>query len=283
MVFKDLTSTPFSALWRTAIVRLPRAVPTQVLYFTDPLGPHPVIVDVPSRGDYKIPVYLWIPKDIDPTTSSKRPVVIDFHGGGFYLGSCLEQAPFCSKLARELGAIVMSVDYRMGPEWKFPAAIEDAEDILKAILEPESAAGSMLRDAIRGKINCNWNDSRKERGEHRIRHPCISNCKFDLDTDRIALSGFSSGGNLALNLGLSLTSPEPEWPCLFPKDYSHPIPLLLYYPSLDSRQLPSERTKPPKLPLSNPFWSDVSDILAPTYLPRKLARTSPSFSRSCKH
>jgi acetyl esterase/lipase len=279
MSFHNIVSQPFNVLWRTALVRLPRAVPTQILRFTDSEGPQPIIVELPSRGDYKIPVYIWIPKDINASNSERRPVVIDFHGGGFFLGSCLEQAPFCSKMARELGAIVLSVDYRMGPLSKFPAAVEDAEDVLKAVLEPGSPAGALLRDAVRDKIGSNWNESRKERSEPAQTRPDMYN--FDLDTRRIAISGFSSGGNLALNLGLSLTEPEPEWPSFFPPDYAYPIPLLLYYPSFDSRQLPSERTKPPKLPVSRPFWAEVSDMLAPTYLPREMAghpRASPGLA-----
>jgi len=103
---------------------------------------------------------------------------------------------------------------------------------------------------------------------------------LDLDKYRIALSGFSSGGNLALNLAISTTDPETgkQWPSLFKPDYPAPIPLLLYYPAIDLRQLPSERTKPPNLPVSHPFWAEVNDMLAPTYLPRELAshpRASP--------
>jgi acetyl esterase/lipase len=90
-------------------------VPTTVLKWTDPAGPYPIIIELPSRGNYKIPVYAFIRRDLSPGEAEKLPVVIDFHGGGFVLGSCLEQAPFCSKLARELGAVILSVDYRMGP------------------------------------------------------------------------------------------------------------------------------------------------------------------------
>jgi len=106
---------------------------------------------------------------------------------------------------------------------------------------------------------------------------------IDLDSSRIAISGFSSGANLALNLGLSVTN-QPnaqDWPCVFPKDYQYTIPLLLYFPSLDSRQLPSERTLPAEFPAGNSFWSETADILAPSYLPRNEAgcpRASPGLA-----
>jgi acetyl esterase/lipase len=314
-MFQSLTTLPFNVLWRSALVRLPRAVPTQILYYTDPEGPYPVIIDLPSRGEHKIPVYAFIRHDLSPQEAENLPVVLDFHGGGFVLGSCLEQAPFCSKLARELGAVVLSVDYRMGPMAQFPAAIEDAEDVLRAVLEPSSKAGIALRSAVRAKVMENWatlhKDQRKEarklakaakksnngsKPSSRRSSPSSSKTSsrqttpqstpppIDLDPQRIAISGFSSGGNVALNLGLSIPSSPPNdesWPCVFPPEYTSPIPLLLYYPSFDSRQLPSERTLPKNLPPGNPFWSETSDILAPTYLPRHMAahpRASPGLA-----
>ncbi len=79
-------------------------------------------------------------------------MLVDFHGGGFYLGSCLEQAPFCSSMARQLNTIVISVDYRMGPFHRFPAAIEDGEDVLSAILDKDFPGYEPLRQAITARI-----------------------------------------------------------------------------------------------------------------------------------
>lgn len=41
------------------------------------------------------------------------------------LGSPLEDSPFCSSMSRETGALVLNVDYRLGPTDTFPAAIEE--------------------------------------------------------------------------------------------------------------------------------------------------------------
>lgn len=268
MSFSSFFSEPFSVQWRTALVRLPRAVPDAFLRFTsDP--PFPVVIDLTSRSSsYTIPVYTFIPDKLDPSTTS-IPVLLDFHGGGFVLGSCLEQSPFCAKMARDLQAVVLSVDYRMGPLSKFPAAIEDAEDVLSAVLNPNMPAYSELRGAICEKIKMNG-------------QPDVAK-KIDLDTNRVAIAGFSSGGNLALNLGLSVNPPqlEKEWPSRFPEGYSAHIPLLLFYPSFDSRQLPSERTKPPGMPATKGFWDETNDKLVPTYLPRDQAghpRASPGLA-----
>jgi acetyl esterase/lipase len=258
-------------------------VPTQVLKWTDPEGLYPVTVNLSSRGSHKIPCHIYIKRDLTDEEARQLPCVIDFHGGGFFLGSCLEQAPFCSKIARDLAAVVITVDYRLGPENRFPAAIEDAEDVLKAVLEPSSVAGVELRAAVQIKVLENFAAARKEIGEmkHKAREGSSKDSKplmeptqispadphtVALDSTMIAISGFSSGGNLALNLALDLD--QPPWPSVLDKAHIHPIPFLLYYPSLDSRQLPSERTRPEYLPVSSPFWSNVSDLLAPTYLPR---------------
>lgn len=106
---------------------------------------------------------------------------------------------------------------------------------------------------------------------------------IDLDKFRIAISGFSSGGNIALNLPLSISPPQlkSDWPSRFPSDFPHPIPLLLFYPSFDCRQLPSERTRPAGLPVFKGLGADVNDMLMPTYLPRDQAghpRASPGLA-----
>lgn len=59
-----------------------------------------------------------------------RPVVLNFHGGGFVLGSARQCDWTCSIVARELDAVVVSVDYRLAPTHRFPAGVEDCQDAL---------------------------------------------------------------------------------------------------------------------------------------------------------
>lgn len=104
------------------------------------------------------------------------------------MGSFLGQAPFCALLACRTGRLVLSVDYRKGPLDQFPAAIEDAEDVLAAVLgsSSEIQAGQFLCQEI----------IRISSQRHPITPPS------SLDPTRISVSGFSSGGNPAQNLAL---------------------------------------------------------------------------------
>jgi acetyl esterase len=58
--------------------------------------------------------------------ASARPVVVYFHGGGWVQGDLQTHHGLCARLAQRSGALVVAVDYRLAPEHKFPAAVEDA-------------------------------------------------------------------------------------------------------------------------------------------------------------
>ncbi|EXJ82191.1 hypothetical protein A1O3_06004 [Capronia epimyces CBS 606.96] len=285
-------SHPFGIAWRKALVSIPRLVPDFVLHFTNPEGPQPVVFDLPSRDAHMIPVYVFIPPaynphnrrlqsqgthlkealrpspNPNPETDEKLPVLIDFHGGGFVLGSPQEQAPFCAQMCRELNCVVISVDYRLGPYAQYPAAIYDAEDVVRAVTKPSTQAYKTLRQGIRQHL------------EKEGRPP------FGLDETRIALSGFSSGGNLVLNLALSVKDDptiQQDWPSPLPWEFENDIPLLLFYPSFDARLLPHERPRPDGLAAPTGIierWQ-IEKELMPTYLPvecRDHPRASPGLA-----
>jgi acetyl esterase len=54
-----------------------------------------------------------------------RPLVLYFHGGGFVFGLPRLGDWLCSRVADQVGAVVVSVDYRLAPRHRFPAAVED--------------------------------------------------------------------------------------------------------------------------------------------------------------
>jgi acetyl esterase len=54
-----------------------------------------------------------------------RPALVYFHGGGFVFGNLDSHDAVCRAIAKESGAVVIAVDYRLAPEHKFPAAVDD--------------------------------------------------------------------------------------------------------------------------------------------------------------
>jgi len=87
-------------------------------------------------GDIPVRVYR------DPGTggSGTRPLILYFHGGGFVLGELRMGDWLCSQVARNVGAVVVSVDYRLAPSHRFPAAVDDC---YAAVLWAAENAGSL--------------------------------------------------------------------------------------------------------------------------------------------
>jgi acetyl esterase len=71
-----------------------------------------------------IPLRLYRPAGVAATTA--LPALIYFHGGGWVIGDLDTHDVLCRQLTAEARISVVSVDYRMGPEHKFPAAVDDA-------------------------------------------------------------------------------------------------------------------------------------------------------------
>jgi acetyl esterase len=108
-------------------------------------------------GDIVVRVY-------EPTAGTLRPALVYFHGGGYIRGSIDTHDSACRILARASGAVVLSVDYRLAPEAKFPEPLDDA---FAATAEIAARAAA-----------------------------------FGLDPARIAIGGDSAGGNLAAGVTL---------------------------------------------------------------------------------
>ena len=68
-------------------------------------------------------------------TTDALPVIIFFHGGGFAFMAANSKSfdVLCRRLAREINAVVISVNYRLAPEYKYPCQYEDGFDALKYI------------------------------------------------------------------------------------------------------------------------------------------------------
>jgi len=101
-----------------------------------------------------------------PPGDTPQPTIVYYHGGGFVIGSLNAYDGCCRDLADKTGYKVVSVDYRLAPEHRFPAAAEDA-----------IAAFEWVRDNA-ASINAN--------------------------ADKLYVCGDSAGGNLAAVVALTM-------------------------------------------------------------------------------
>lgn len=101
---------------------------------------------VPVRDGASVPVRWYTPA----SRRGGRPLVIYFHGGGWVQGSTRMYDPLCSHIAREVDAIVVSVDYRMAPEHRAPTAAHDAIDVTRWLAEHGDRAYDPRRIALCG-------------------------------------------------------------------------------------------------------------------------------------
>ncbi|WP_269929384.1 alpha/beta hydrolase [Aminobacter sp. HY435] len=104
-----------------------------------------------------------------PRHGERLPLLVFLHGGGFVLCSLDTHDNFCRALAKAGDCAVLSVDYRLAPEHKFPAAFEDGLAALEWAAENAESLGC--------------------------------------DAERLAISGDSAGGNLAAAAAMH-ASPE---------------------------------------------------------------------------
>ncbi|MFC4049935.1 alpha/beta hydrolase [Actinomadura syzygii] len=72
---------------------------------------------------------------LEAAASGTAPTVVYFHPGGFIMGSAHLMQDVARRLAHDLGAWVVSVDYRLAPEHPFPAAVEDAMTALRWVAD----------------------------------------------------------------------------------------------------------------------------------------------------
>ena len=81
-------------------------------------------LQIPARDGHVMAARLYAP------SAEKLPVLLYFHGGGFTVGSIATHDALCRQLSFLAGCAVLSLDYRLAPEHKFPVAAHDAWDAL---------------------------------------------------------------------------------------------------------------------------------------------------------
>ena len=113
-------------------------------------------LQIPNRDGHPLPARLYAPL---AEGQGVLPVLVFFHGGGFVVGSVETHDTLCRVLSHLSGCAVLSVEYRLAPEHKFPAAFNDAWDAVHWVSQHAAVLG--------------------------------------LDETRIAVGGDSAGGTLA--------------------------------------------------------------------------------------
>ena len=111
-----------------------------------------------DAGDRQIPVRHFLARE-SANGPFARELLLFFHGGGWVTGSVKSYDSVCAHMARQTGRPVLSVEYRLAPEYPFPAAPDDCYFVLQHVAENAAL----------------WN----------------------IDRDKITLVGDSAGGNLS--------------------------------------------------------------------------------------
>lgn len=120
----------------TAMLEVPRAQLKRVQDFT-----------VPARDGHRLPARLYADAT-DTPDGARLPWLLYLHGGGFTIGSIATHDILCRELARLSACAVVSLDYRLAPEHRFPTAVNDTWDAFRYLstegtrlgLDPRRAA-----------------------------------------------------------------------------------------------------------------------------------------------
>lgn len=125
-------------------------------------------VDIASVRDLDIPGPggLLRARLYAPNGSSPAPTVAYFHGGGWVAGNIDNHDGFCRQLAKRSGCAVLNAEYRLAPEHRFPAAVDDAVAVVRWAIDHGRSVG--------------------------------------IDGTKLAVAGDSAGGNLAAVVALVL-------------------------------------------------------------------------------
>ena len=99
-----------------------------------PAPPLPRVEDLALPGSLRARQY-W------PSIDPGLPVVVWFHGGRFFSGDLESHDTICRLLAIRSGCRVLAVDYRLAPEHRFPAAVQDARAAVEWALERGTGVG----------------------------------------------------------------------------------------------------------------------------------------------
>jgi acetyl esterase len=128
-----------------------------------------------------------------PPGGGQRPGLVYFHGGGWVMGSVLACEHICMRIAADAGVVVASVEYRLAPDHRYPAALHDCVDATRWVFDNADELG--------------------------------------VDQSRFGVGGDSAGGNLAAAAVLADPPPLTAAALIYPAlDFTYSTPSAREYP-----------------------------------------------------
>lgn len=122
--------------------------------------------------DHDIPVRIFFPQDNSENVLQR--VLIFFHGGGWVIGNIDSYSNVCTNMARQTGALVVSVDYRLAPEHRFPCALHDCYTVTREIFLDSTLLGAtadniaVIGDSAGGNLAAAVSIMARDRGEFNV-------------------------------------------------------------------------------------------------------------------
>ena len=132
----------------------------------------------PARDDHEIPLRIYRPRALRDSRTDV-PVIMWFHGGGWVVGNVVDYDPICTFLAAQVGAVVVSVDYRMAPEHRAPVAAHDCVDattwvgVNGDVLRADTSRMAVAGDSAGGNLAAVVAQVLRDHGDTRLRHQAL--------------------------------------------------------------------------------------------------------------
>lgn len=116
--------------------------------FTQPDAPAVAAVEAHAAAGPHGPIPLRLYR---PTAdAAPQPALVLFHGGGWTIGDLVTHDTLCRQLCLQAGCVVVAVDYRLAPEHRFPAAVDDAIAATRWLQAQAAALGLDARRLVVG-------------------------------------------------------------------------------------------------------------------------------------
>jgi acetyl esterase len=178
-------------------------------------------LQVRDTGIAGVPVRLY-----EPPGAAEAPVLVYFHGGGWVLGSVRTHDRPCRALCARVGCRVVSVEYRLAPEHRFPAAVEDCWAVTASLLagrQPVAVGGDSAGGNLAAVMALRARDRRLPLRLQMLIYP-VTDCDLDRPSYLACATGY----------GLSRESMRWFWEqYLGDARWEHPEAAPLRAPSLD--------------------------------------------------